>query len=116
MSTLPKVPSALIRLAIADLEKCEATPGYIVDMAFWHYPAKQCWVCLAGAVMAMSLGADASADMEPSDYVDERNKLLAINNFRRGYIEEGLAQLGLDRPEGVPAYLSVPYYSDDKVG
>ena len=54
MSELPDKPSELIRLALADLRKCEADPRYLIDMAQWHRPvtSELCHVCLAGAVMA----------------------------------------------------------------
>lgn len=68
---LPATPSAAIRMALADLEKIEKTPGYVVDMGNWHTPdyvdikdpfnkEVACHVCFAGAVMANSLGADKS--------------------------------------------------------
>lgn len=101
--TLPDKPSALIRLALSDLAKCEADPKYIVDMCFWYAPyVSDCRVCLAGAVMAHSLAdvtqkviekngeqGDESQEIFPQDF-NEQGKLAALNYFRVGSIEEGL--------------------------
>lgn len=59
MTQLPDKPSELIRLAVADLERAEASPDYIIDMGCWHEPIPNglCAVCFAGAVIAGTLGA-----------------------------------------------------------
>lgn len=44
--------SGLIRLALADLRKCEQSPKYKINMDDWHVPNSRCSVCLAGSVMA----------------------------------------------------------------
>jgi len=58
MTKLPDSVGDLIRLAIKDLETCEANPEYEIDMKDWHHydeGTNKCYVCLAGSVMAQSL-------------------------------------------------------------
>lgn len=122
MTTLPDKPSELIRLAIADLEKCEKDDRYEIDMYAWHQPDRDtgvCLVCLAGSVIASTLGGDRKTRLYPADYIDfshpadidfsDSNKLSALNNFRAGYWREGLSVIRADTPnvEGLPH--PVPY-------
>ena len=102
MSELPDKPSELIRLALADLRKCEADPRYVIDMAEWHRPvtSELCSVCLAGSVMARSLGRDIWIDLVPSTFEsDTRNKLHALDYFRSGHV--GLALATMKAPEEI---------------
>lgn len=114
MATLPDLPSALIRVALADLAKVEAMPGtYAVDMYTYHQPigANRCAVCLAGSVMAMSLGVSPSDYPSTRDFA-ERDKLQALNKFRTGSVEYGCDLIGIevtkefDRP--------ITWYEDDR--
>ena len=102
MNTLPDKPSELIRLALYDLELCEQDDRYIVDMDTWHTPYKgdnnflrnKCLVCLAGSVMVKSLDADDLKHLVPCDYNHKTEaKLLALDEFRRGYIYDGIKLL-----------------------
>ena len=97
---LPNDPSELIRLAIADLEKVEKDSRYEVDMGTWHYGSgAKCFVCLAGSVMAGTLGTDASESLVPGYFSDDdRNRLHALNCFRAGDISYGLGLLGIYSP------------------
>ena len=60
----PETFSALVQLAVDDLEKCEVDPRYVVFMGscspHWMVSAQagqlQCYVSLAGCVMAKTLG------------------------------------------------------------
>lgn len=107
---LPDKPSDLIELALADLEKVEATPElYRVTMGTWYYRAKDekhCLVCLAGSVMAQTLGCGALGShrsdwsgLEPSDFQgDLPDKLRALDYFRVGEVAYalGLMNIALD--------------------
>lgn len=99
-SQLPDKPSSLILVALADLAKVEKSRKYQVDMGIWHEPGSiargnRCQVCLAGAVMARSLGADPKASFDPSSFPLESDKLSALDCFRTGAIRAGLACFGL---------------------
>lgn len=107
MNTLPDKPSELIRVAIRDLEAVEKLPEvYEIDMKSWHEPGRgysptTCAVCLAGAVMAQTLGANPREFRYPTDYAREiriQAKLRALNMFREGEISNGLYEFGYDYP------------------
>jgi hypothetical protein len=55
----PTRMSDAIRMAVADMEVIEQTPGYqIAFPVVWHEPyGEYCRVCFAGCVMARTLGA-----------------------------------------------------------
>jgi len=58
-SLLPDKRSSLIRLAVADLEKCERNPRYVINMDSWIISGETtCSVCLAGSIMAQTLNMD----------------------------------------------------------
>ena len=90
---LPSIPSQLLELALADLERAEISPYHTVNMRFWMQTADEtCEVCLAGAVMAFSLNValtDKKHDACP-DEMDSRteNLLRALDAFRTGSLEE----------------------------
>ncbi len=116
-SILPDKPSALIRVALADLRAVEAHADYEVDMDVWHvdlpYPhdgGPQCCVCLAGAVMAQSLKANMLKDFTPDDFPNDCEKLYALEFFRQGYVDEGLNEMGLETPVSIPD-LEIPEYA-----
>ena len=100
---LPEKPSELIRLALHDLELCEQDNRYFIDMENWHTPygesissllRNKCLVCLTGSVMAKSLNADVLEHLRPYNYKDKtKTKLLAIDEFRIGYVYQGIASL-----------------------
>jgi hypothetical protein len=116
MNQLPDKPSELIRLAVKDMQLCEADPRYKLDMRSWHRPVEgACHVCMAGAVMAQtltlspyipincSLNITGTIDFqmrqlgveEPSEQLRLLNKLRAIDAFREGYLE-AVTLLGID--------------------
>ena len=95
-------PYELIRVAIHDLEICERDPRYFIRMGTWHSPANRfggdtdCGVCLAGAVMAMSLDCNHLHSFTPSSFSkDKQNVLCAIDMFRTGDVRAALVTLGL---------------------
>jgi hypothetical protein len=95
MKRLPKTPSRLIRLAIADFRRVlKLKKTYVVDMSVWHKPNNHCSVCLAGAVIAGTLGAKPDENLGPFDYSDATAEALAaLDEFRAGYISDGLSRL-----------------------
>jgi len=106
------LPSDLIDLALNDLEAVERNPKYRVEMRAWHEPVgrgknRVCEVCLAGAVMANTLGCKPRDEVEPW-YFDDctlTNTLNALDAFRFGEVHAGLDWLGsyagCDTPEAV---------------
>lgn len=96
---LPRIPSQLIRLALADLKKVEAMPDkYKVEMWEWHEPtiSKKCVVCLAGSVMACTLNMNINKSYGPSDFPENAVQLFVLDCFRNGNICAGLWRLGID--------------------
>jgi hypothetical protein len=89
---LPDTLSALIEQAIADLVKCERDPGYHVLMTVWHEASHTtCAVCLAGAVMAQTCGADRSISRSPHDYPEvTKRKLRSLEMVRNGSIHAAI--------------------------
>lgn len=52
---LPDKPSEIVEIALHDLEVCENSPAYEIDMSRWYDTTIEegvCRVCLAGAVLA----------------------------------------------------------------
>ena len=119
-TTLPSLPSALIRLALNDLLACERDEGYRVSMTCWHVPVYPrmyhrgqmvCQVGLAGAVLAKTLRVPReqfiySADLDQYGRVE--GGLRALDFFRLGEIEVGLRCLGFD-------YVAIDVYGFIKV-
>ena len=96
-SLLPDLPSAILRIALEDLEKVSKDSLYIVNPHEWHQPQpgiNPCHVCLAGAVMAKTLKVPPSETRAPLDYdLNLRAKLKFIDSVRIQDVYEGL--LGL---------------------
>lgn len=132
MIALPNTLSGLLDLAVQDAQKCEALPElYRLDMGRWHTPeAGVCVICMAGAVIAQTLGvshasdvrvwlnAPCSAALEPA-----RKQLLAINDMRLGDFEDAVKNLGLrltERQEDAcqsarqQIRLELPWEADDE--
>lgn len=110
---LPDRLSDLIRVALADLRKVEKSKRYVVDMTRWHANeeneegALRCHVCLAGAVMAKTLGIRADCNTNP-DLIDPfsrdvRKKLLALDEVRKGNVSAALYLL--DPRASLPAVI-----------
>jgi hypothetical protein len=98
ITTLPDLPSELIRLALKDLELCENDNKYFIDMDWWHCRRfdGSCSVCLAGSVMAKTLDTPL-VNAFPEDFASTGTemKLLALNQFRGGVVKRGLQYLGV---------------------
>jgi hypothetical protein len=108
--TLPDTLSALLRVAVADAQACEAQPDkFELDMGVWFDgDGDRCVVCMAGSVIAQTLGAaDLPMDLEPGNFGDSsgsvEEKLYAIDHARQGSLAEALAELGLGHVAAVKA-------------
>lgn len=85
--SLPDQPSKLLELALNDLEQVENDPRYDINMGQWHNPHETaCSVCLAGAVMAGTLGAAPGEEFSPEDFEQSNDawKLYALDSARCG--------------------------------
>jgi len=90
--------SALIRLAVEDMRRVKAMPDrFEMDMTVWHAAPDpdiggKCEVCMAGAVMVMTLKLDDSEDLLGTDKFEKlfsaetSSMLRALNAFRVGDI------------------------------
>ena len=112
---LPDRLSDLILVAVEDLEKVEASSRYKVSMHCWHLPhTDHCGVCLAGSVMAFSLGADPDVSIMPHSFPPNINaKLRALNLVRGGDISFALETLDPERGAYRFFYESMVGYEDD---
>lgn len=92
MMRLPNKLSACIRVALADLRKVEADERYRVDMATWHTPiGDRCAVCLAGAVMAGTLGLRHGVSTYPGAFGnDTADRLYALDACREGDVQSAI--------------------------
>lgn len=69
MKTLPDKLSDLIPVAKEDALKALKSPLYKLNMAVWHSKySDKCEVCLAGSVLAFSLGADREEHIYPEEF------------------------------------------------
>jgi len=111
---LPDKLSDLILVALEDLERAEASSRYKVTMGTWHLPGRdRCGVCLAGSVMAFSLGADPGAPTLPRDYprcID--SKLYALNMVRGGEISAALETIDQEGRAHYFPHENMVIYSD----
>ena len=87
MKELPNTLHGLLTVALDDLEKVMKDDRYSIYMGFWHSPITEennkCNVCLAGCVMAKTLGACHLIDLHPICFW-KANKLYAIESIRVG--------------------------------
>src|SRR3954471_12490533 len=86
-------PAKLIRDAIKDLIRQEATKAVVIQMGDWHEftpmdpwdstGPKMCQQCLAGCCISRRLGVDTTKTVTPWDFPwSVRNKLEALDSFR----------------------------------
>lgn len=124
MRTLPNLPSDLIIVAMGDLVAAEMSNKYIIKMGVWHDAddediSNACAVCLAGSVMAMSLGAKLKETVSPYNFYKipgAKDKLLALNEFRIGSVEFSFDLMGIDgAPDKVLRDREIALYENDPV-
>lgn len=95
-------PSGKIRLALADLEAIENTPGCAIEMALFRYQPEDgiCYHCLGGAVLANRFdGMERDGWYNAWRTPHIKNIALAMDNFRYGDIREALEYLGIGELE-----------------
>ena len=107
--------SDLLEIAQHDLKQIEKDDKYSVYMGTWHHPGiKRCSVCMAGAVMAVSLETPHDTKVFPFDRSHfslwSWCKLEAINHARSGDISDALLALNISStvPKGFDRSL-IPY-------
>lgn len=109
---LPNKLSSLLTLALDDLLLAEADPRYRVDMRDWHhFDGEYCNICLAGAVLAFSL----NESLEDNELVKARpvwNKLWALDELRKGYVDHAARELRLSYLKW--PMVSIPSYEEDR--
>lgn len=112
---LPDKPSELLTVALDDLEKVEQMPGYIVDMAHFHWPdVNGCRVCLAGAVIVNRLGGDPGQHLGPIKFDDRTAEAMyALDSLRCGFVGDAFSNLRLSVRDGAKFDRDVLDYSDD---
>ncbi len=94
-----KTLSELIIVAVNDLEKCEIDPNYVVDMDTWHSDFNvdnhPCHVCLAGSVMAKTVGYKISTEYDGAYHeFSDRSNFEALNQIRQLSIASALEWFG----------------------
>ncbi len=124
-TTLPAKPSALIRVAMDDLNRVERLKTYYVDMETWHQNDENpenaghdtCHVCFAGAVMAQTLGAKPDEYVDPGMFNDKtHHKLLALDIFRCGEVGMAFEEMDLDPKRGEEFDREIPHYRHNRRG
>ena len=109
-SKLPNKPCELISLALSDFRKCLEDVNYKIDMRVCHAPGiYHCSICLVGAVLAQTFEVSQHSHISPSEYFgkeqdkSDRDKLEALDFFRRGEIRLGIRYMGRE-PERSEAF------------
>jgi len=110
---LPELPSKLIRVALRDLRKIQKDIRYEVCMSIFHSGGDRhrvCEVCLAGAVMACTLGVPRSRTATPTSFIFKdscsfsyptpeqtslHRKLLAIDAFMSGHVKNACGYINV---------------------
>lgn len=125
--TLPDLPSELLLLALKDLEACELSDKYTIDMSTWYLQRlytdpiddrefkQKCQVCMAGAILAQTLKIDTVGFVGPytSGFKSTlTKKLLAINCANYGDFEEMLDVLGIVKKVKFDGLVMPPYARD----
>lgn len=128
---LPDKPSLLLEKALEDLEECEKSEDYYIDMGHWHFKKSSdtgrevCNVCMAGSVLAnrfegaeSCLGSPSKMHSEGDISEEDADKLMAIDILRQGNVFEGLrildiAQFEVDihRDLNIKNYFDVTHYA-----
>ena len=93
MNRLPDKPGDLVRLAAMDFFDISRNPKYKITMNLWHRPQRYrnkeiCHVCIAGSVIAGTLGGPIGLRIHPKCFdFDTKLKLDALDSLRSGMID-----------------------------
>jgi hypothetical protein len=125
---LPRLPSALIRLAVQHLQLIIDSDEYSIDMdSGWHEagPTPEggvCEVCFAGAVMVHGFNLDITRNVSSPNSLAVSNEmsnrdsdaLLALDWFRQGHIVEGIDAMGLNIENAdLPNYITIEDFENE---
>ena len=92
---VPDRLSQLIRMAIQDGRKVLNQDDLTPEFSVWHEwqsVEKKCAVCLAGAVIANTLGANPTTNVRPTELPEEwRRALWALDYIRTGDYNTAIA-------------------------
>ncbi len=111
---LPDHPGRLILLALDDLEKCERSDKYQINMMTFHIPNidSGCYVCLAGAILAQTGQVPSSKFTHPGMF-NESKKLHALSTMALGCVADGIDDLGYSCPQEL-LDATIPQYHEDR--
>lgn len=116
MKDLPNKPSEILELALQDLDLCELDPDYKINMGQWHTGGEICQVCLAGSILAKTIGVPKNISFDPKGFSPSiRCKMDFLEYVRLGYIGKAYNHLQRKRPVGVFSEVSVTYYHTDPI-
>ena len=95
MKRLPNRLSDLIDLAVKDSEKANAMKSRILNMEVFHTPLNgKCSMCMAGAVMDRTLGANPKKELVPEHFDGPtRVALINIDRARQGIPPVGVYEV-----------------------
>lgn len=101
INPLSDFPTEMWLQAIADFEVILVTPGYEINMDYWHLTRENgvCAVCMAGASMvrrSQGLARQVNAEGYPEQ---DGRKLMSIDKMREGHFEYALYCLALPDKE-----------------
>jgi len=109
---LPEKYSEVLRVAIADMEKC-VEQGIEIDMWQWvkkEYQGKLCSVCLGGAAMVQTINEHCSDNLSTHN----QDRCFFLNDVRRNELIDAfvLAEIPSKLSENSPRI--TPYEQDPK--
>lgn len=97
MLQLPTLPSAVLKIALDDMELVEKDKRYRIHMGTWHSGrawGDKCAVCFAGGVMAKTFDCDITATCFPAGFgVWNSQIFLALDYIKSGNVLEFLTLL-----------------------
>ena len=118
MKSLPDTLHELLELALHDFDLVLEDPAYRISMGTWHDlppAAGTCYVCLAGAVMAKSMGLPrelrGSAYLDGSP-LDVHRKLVALDHLRTGDVGKALFRMSGSNLRGEPDFAVTDWDTD----
>lgn len=108
---LPRKLSALIRVALHDEMRAFKSKDYKINMSVWHEPnttQNVCEVCLAGSVIAFTLGAKPGRTSYPDRFPSQLDReLCSLDFIRKGMIAKALQKYH-GEPEWGVCYQPIP--------
>jgi hypothetical protein len=89
----------VLRLALDDFTAVLGDARYSINLNAWHVPSGRCEICLAGSVIARSLGAPVDLWLNPDDFTDDIEvRLMALDNLRSGNVLGAVSHLYGESP------------------